>query len=41
MKDLQQYVRGAVNYYQLGMSYAEARELDGWLRRRVRLYYWK
>jgi len=41
MKDLQQYVRGAVNYYQLGMSYAEARGLDSWLRRRMRLYYWK
>ncbi len=24
-----------------GITYAEARELDGWLRRRVRLYYWK
>ena len=23
------------------MNYGEARELDGWLRRRVRLYYWK
>lgn len=41
MEDLQLFVRGAVNYYQLGMTYAEARDLDGWLRRRVRLYYWK
>lgn len=41
MEELQQYVRGAVNYYALGMNYGEARELDGWLRRRVRLYYWK
>jgi RNA-directed DNA polymerase len=41
MEELQQYVRGAVNYYTIGMTYAEARELDGWLRRRVRLYYWK
>jgi len=41
MEALQLFVRGAVNYYQLGMTYAEARDLDGWLRRRVRLYYWK
>lgn len=41
MDDLQRFVRGAVNYYSCGMTYAEARELDGWLRRRVRLYYWK
>ena len=40
MEELQLFVRGAVNYYSLGMTYAEARELDGWLRRRVRLYYW-
>jgi RNA-directed DNA polymerase len=41
MGELQLFVRGALNYYQLGMTYAEARDLDGWLRRRVRLYYWK
>jgi RNA-directed DNA polymerase len=41
MEELQQFVRGALNYYSAGMTYAEARELDGWLRRRVRLYYWK
>jgi len=41
MEELQLFVRGAVNYYCLGMTYAEARELDGWLRRRVRMYYWK
>tara|TARA_R110002096_G_scaffold54517_22_gene140695 strand:+ start:11064 stop:12446 length:1383 start_codon:yes stop_codon:yes gene_type:complete len=41
MEDLQRFIRGAVNYYQPGMTYAEARDLDGWLRRRMRLYYWK
>jgi len=41
MEELQLYVRGAVNYYEPGMTYGETRELDGWLRRRVRLYYWK
>ena len=39
--ELQSYVRGAFNYYQLGIGFGEARELDGWLRSRVRLYYWK
>ena len=41
MEELQLFVRGALTYYSLGMTYAEARDLDGWLRRRVRLYYWK
>ena len=40
-EELQNYVRGAVNYYEPGMTYGETRDLDGWLRRRVRLYYWK
>lgn len=39
--ELEQYVRGAFNYYGLGITFGEARELDGWIRRRVRLYYWK
>jgi hypothetical protein len=39
--ELQGYLRGAVNDYQLGILFGEARELDGWLRRRMRLYYWK
>lgn len=41
IEELQSYLRGAVNYYQLGILFGEARELDGWLRRRMRLYYWK
>lgn len=39
--DLKAYVRGAVNYYAKGMPYGEARDLDNWLRSRMRLYYWK
>jgi len=39
--ELEQYVRGAFNYYGLGITFGEARELDQWIRRRVRLYYWK
>jgi RNA-directed DNA polymerase len=39
--ELATYLRGAFNYYQLGIGFGEARELDRWLRSRVRLYYWK
>jgi len=39
--DLTTYVRGAVNYYAIGMPFGITRELDGWVRQRVRLYYWK
>jgi RNA-directed DNA polymerase len=39
--ELERYVRGAFNYYGLGILFGEARELDRWMRRRVRLYYWK
>ena len=39
--DLRAYVRGAMNYYAKGMKYRDAEELEGWLRSRMRLYYWK
>ncbi len=39
--ELQSYLRGSVNYYGLGIAFGEARELDRWLRSRVRMYYWK
>jgi len=39
--ELQSYLRGSVNYYGLGIAFGEARELDSWVRTRVRLYYWK
>ena len=39
--DLRAYLRGAVNYYALGIPFGEIRALDQWLRRRMRLYYWK
>ena len=39
--DLQNYVRGAINYYLPGLPFKEARDLDQWLRSRMRLYYWK
>ena len=39
--ELKVYVRGAFNYYAPGITYKESRELDSWLRRKVRAYYWK
>lgn len=39
--ELASYVRGALNYYEPGVHFKESRNLDQWLRRRMRLYYWK
>jgi len=39
--DLRAYLRGAVNYYAIGSPFGEIRALDQWVRRRMRLYYWK
>ena len=39
--ELNLYVRGWLNYYKLSSTFGEVRELSGWIRRRVRLYYWK
>jgi len=41
LKRLRLYVNGWLGYYAIGMPYAQARALDKWLRRRVRLCYWK
>lgn len=38
---LGRYVRGWLNYFGHSRSYAQLLELDQWLRRRVRLCYWK
>lgn len=39
--ELDQYVRGWLNYYRFSSTYSEAKDLSEWIRRRVRLYYWK
>ncbi len=39
--ELKLYVRGAFNYYASGITYRESRNLDSWLRRKIRAYYWK
>ena len=41
MADLRAYLRGALNYYAIGIPFGDIRALDQWLRRRMRLYYWK
>lgn len=41
MADLSLYLRGAINYYAIGIPFGEIRALDSWLRRRMRLYHWK
>lgn len=41
LQALKRYVSGWLNYFGHSQSYAELVELDQWLRRRVRLCYWK
>ena len=35
------YIRGWLQYFKLSSTYTEVLELSQWVRRRVRLYYWK
>ena len=35
------YIRGWMNYFGVGMKYNDVVELDHWLRRRIRMCYWK
>jgi RNA-directed DNA polymerase len=39
--ELDSYIRGWLGYYKLSSSYKEVLALSVWIRRRVRLYYWK
>ncbi|MCC6882939.1 MAG: hypothetical protein IT576_12360 [Verrucomicrobiales bacterium] len=39
--ELNQYVHGWLNYYKHSSTYSEVKDLAEWVRRRVRLYYWK
>jgi RNA-directed DNA polymerase len=38
---LNRYVVGWLNYFAISHTYSDVIELDEWVRRRVRLYYWK
>jgi RNA-directed DNA polymerase len=39
--ELKRYCVGWFHYFKIGLPYKEVREWDGWIRRRVRLCYWK
>ena len=39
--ELDEYIRGWLGYYKLSSTYTEVLDLSQWVRRRVRLYYWK
>jgi len=39
--ELRRYVVGWLNYFGISHTYTALLELDEWVRRRVRLYYWK
>lgn len=41
IEELHRYVVGWLNYFGISNTYSGVLELDEWLRRRVRLYYWK
>jgi len=41
MKKLAQYLRGWINYFGISEYYRPIPEIDHWLRRRVRMCYWK
>ena len=38
---LNQYLRGWMGYFGISQYYHPIPELDGWLRRRIRMCYWK
>jgi len=39
--DLKQYIQGWMAHYGRGLKYNDAVKLDGWIRRRLRMCYWK
>jgi hypothetical protein len=41
INELNLHIRGWLNYYKLSSTYKEVLALSVWVRRRVRLYYWK
>jgi RNA-directed DNA polymerase len=38
---LRTYVQGWMNYFGIGLRYNDADDMDKWLRRRIRMCYWK
>lgn len=41
LRELRRYIRGWIGYYALSEYYRPLPEIDRWIRRRVRMCYWK
>ena len=41
LSDLNRYVRGWIGYFGLARQFDEFVNLDGWIRRRIRMCFWK
>ena len=41
LTDLNRYVRGWIGYFGLARQFDDFADLDGWIRRRIRMCYWK
>ncbi len=41
MSELMVYLRGWINYFGIGQDYQKCIDLDHWIRRRLRMCYWK
>lgn len=41
IRELSRYLRGWINYYGIANQYQQCVELDHWIRRRIRMCYWK
>ena len=41
LTDLNRYLRGWIGYFGLARQFDDIADLDGWIRRRIRMCYWK
>ena len=41
IQNLNEYIRGWINYYGIGQGYDDCVKVDHWLRRRIRMCFWK
>ncbi|MDZ7923268.1 MAG: group II intron reverse transcriptase/maturase [Marinagarivorans sp.] len=41
IQELTQYLRGWINYFGIAQGFQRCVDLDGWIRRRLRMSYWK
>ena len=39
--ELRTYMRGWINYFGIAQGFQKCVDLDNWIRRRIRMYYWK